>query len=129
MWFFSQANVVVNEHGTAALCDFGLSKLYRPAVPGEVVAGSLPRVVASGFTATHAGGTLRYLAPELFEENSLTPASDVYAFASTCAEVSLLIGYSLFVGLFSFVGLDIDGEHTIRWHTTKHWVRRSNEDL
>ena len=112
MWYILQANVVVNEHGTAALCDFGLSKLYRPAVPEEAVAGSLPRVTASGFTATHAGGTLRYLAPELFEETSLTPASDVYAFASTCAEVSRSIG--CVSAVFLFVGLDIDREHTIR---------------
>ena len=91
MWSFSQANVVVNEYGTAALCDFGLSKLYRQAIPEDDVVRHTDLLIhpaPSGFTATTAGGTPRYLAPELFEEMNLTLASDVYAFASTCAEVS-----------------------------------------
>lgn len=90
----SQANVVVNEYGTAALCDFGLSKLFRAAIPDPITAepsSDMPSSTrsSSGFTTNTMGGTPRYLAPELLEAvNILTPASDVYAFASTCSEVS-----------------------------------------
>lgn len=84
--------MVVNEYGTAALCDFGLSMFFRETAPDAVAAkpplGMLGSTVSSGFTATTRGGTVRYLAPELFDDDHLTLATDVFAFASTCGEVS-----------------------------------------
>lgn len=69
-----QENILVDQNGRAALCDFGLS----------IVHDGLP----TGHTTSNFGGSLRYLAPELSEENSTrTTATDIYALGCTLAEV------------------------------------------
>ena len=58
------SNILINEHGTALLTDFGLAKgrAYTALTkPGQVL------------------GTLDYLAPELIRGEQATPASDIYA--------------------------------------------------
>jgi len=71
-----QRNVLIDDDGTARLCDFGQSKLIGIA----------------GFTATKFAGSVRYLAPELLPTDSdekLTPTreTDVYAFSMVALEV------------------------------------------
>ena len=89
--------MVVHEKGHAALCDFGLSRLYAiedndektPEPEGQLA--SEPRVMVSTGLTTAAGGTIRYSAPEQFlDENDVykaTLASDIYSFGCTCTEV------------------------------------------
>jgi serine/threonine protein kinase len=73
-----QANVLINHRKEACLCDFGLSWF--------AVDNTLWRT-----TASQAGGTLRWMAPELFEEESVpTKASDIYAYGMTCYVCSSL---------------------------------------
>ena len=69
----TQANVLISHHKKAYLCDFGLSRF--------VVDNTLWRT-----TATHAGGTLRWMAPELLQQEECLPtkASDIYAYGMTC---------------------------------------------
>jgi serine/threonine-protein kinase len=58
------ANVMLDRAGSAAVTDFGLARGHAYTVltaPGQVL------------------GTLDYIAPELIQGNSATPASDVYA--------------------------------------------------
>lgn len=72
-----KVNVLIQNDGSAALCDFGLSHILEQ----------------SGFT-TKAGGTARYLAPEAVTDENRTSKStteeDVYSFAMTALEVRLL---------------------------------------
>ncbi|KIL54563.1 hypothetical protein M378DRAFT_753083 [Amanita muscaria Koide BX008] len=70
------ANVLINHRKEACLCDFGLSRF--------VVDNTLWRT-----TATHATGTLRWMAPELIQEDITvaTIATDIYAFGMTCYEI------------------------------------------
>jgi serine/threonine protein kinase len=65
--------VLINHRKEACLSDFGLSRL--------VVDNTLWRT-----TATHASGTLRWMAPELIEGDMIIPtiATDIYAFGVTC---------------------------------------------
>jgi serine/threonine protein kinase len=66
-------NVLVDDNGNARLCDFGLSKAIRPeAGPIWQTTNQSPK------------GTYPYMAPELFEDESLsTMQSDVYALGIT----------------------------------------------
>ena len=85
-----KANVVVNEFGRAALCDFGLSHLSGVMQDGEIDDCLPSRPFTTGLTSTVIGGTLRYLAPEQsITDGRPTTCSDVYAFGCTCAEVCL----------------------------------------
>ena len=72
-----QTNVMIDDEGHVKLIDFGLSRL----IDSE-----------DGLT-TATGLSVRWFAPELFisENGRATKASDVYAFASTALEVSLLL--------------------------------------
>ncbi|KAM6502863.1 Protein kinase-like domain containing protein [Amanita muscaria] len=68
-------NVVINNRCEACLCDFGLSRF--------LIDNTLWKT-----TATQAGGTLRWMAPELFEDATTpTKESDIYAYAMTCYEI------------------------------------------
>lgn len=68
-----QSNILVNDKHRAVICDFGLS--------------SLKDSHATGFETSRRGGTLRFLAPELLDDNPTTTQSDVWAFACVCMEV------------------------------------------
>jgi serine/threonine-protein kinase len=65
------SNIIIDEHGTALLTDFGLAKGRAYTVltkPGQVM------------------GTLDYLAPELIKGEPATPATDIYALGCTIYE-------------------------------------------
>jgi serine/threonine-protein kinase len=65
------ANILLDEHGTAMLTDFGLAKGRAYTVltrPGQVM------------------GTLDYLAPELIKGQPATPATDLYALGCVAFE-------------------------------------------
>jgi serine/threonine protein kinase len=73
------ANILIDEHGAAALGDFGLSK-------------------GRGYTAlTRPGqmvGTIDYIAPEVVRGEPATPASDIYALG--CVAYECLTGHPPF---------------------------------
>ena len=107
--------MVVDEHSTTALCDLGLSKLYQIIGLEEGATGipetsrSLGHTASSVFAATEAEGTLCYLSPKLLsEDDTVSLASDMYAFTSTCVEVSLVVVHAL--ALVLHAGLDLNGE-------------------
>ncbi|KAM6502910.1 Protein kinase-like domain containing protein, partial [Amanita muscaria] len=66
-------NVLINDRYEARLCDFGLGRF--------LVDTTLWRT-----TATQAGGSLRWMSPELITGKQSTPTkeSDMYAYAMTC---------------------------------------------
>ncbi len=77
---------MVDENGNAIITDFGLSKIIEEITTDNTTVG----------TSFFAGST-RWMAPELLlaliEDDGvppITPASDVYAFASVCLEVNTL---------------------------------------
>ncbi|KAF8183844.1 kinase-like domain-containing protein [Mycena galopus ATCC 62051] len=117
----SQANILVNEDWSACLADFGLSSFSN-----------------SSSSTSARGGSLYWMAPELFDPDRLdftrTPATDVYAFGCVCLE--------LYTGLHPFSDLSetaalfkvIDGERPERpswpamsdvlWeHITQFWAQ------
>ncbi|KAF7326109.1 TKL/TKL-ccin protein kinase [Mycena kentingensis (nom. inval.)] len=81
-----EENVLIDKNGVPCICDFGLSRILNCA----------------GFTTTYAGGTVPYMAPELFilisdndravDEQKVpapltTQMSDVYAFALVALKI------------------------------------------
>lgn len=77
---------MIDENGNAIITDFGLSKVIEEITTDNTTVG----------TSFFAGST-RWMAPELLlaliEDDGvppITPASDVYAFASVCLEVNTL---------------------------------------
>lgn len=69
-----QANILIDEKGRAALCDFGLATILDDQ--------------PTGFTNSLVGGTDRFLAPELLNDDVCRSLqSDVYAFGCVCAQV------------------------------------------
>ncbi|KIL63822.1 hypothetical protein M378DRAFT_24878 [Amanita muscaria Koide BX008] len=66
-------NVLINNRCEACLCDFGLSRF--------LIDNTLWKT-----TATSAGGTARWMAPEMLDGDASTPTkeSDIYAYAKTC---------------------------------------------
>ncbi|KAJ7040984.1 kinase-like domain-containing protein [Mycena alexandri] len=75
-----QINILVTPSGRACICDFGLASIVN-------------EITLRLHSTTQAqGGTARYYAPELFQENSKKNfASDVYAFACVCTEVYVVM--------------------------------------
>ncbi|KAG8942684.1 hypothetical protein FRC03_002934, partial [Tulasnella sp. 419] len=74
-------NILVNEQGSASLCDFGMSKFIDDAQ------------YITGFTTTNAnigGGTTRFLSPELLNDEPKSIKSDMWAFG--CLLVQILTG-------------------------------------
>ena len=70
-----QSNILIDKTLHPRLADFGLTRL----------------VDKTGQSSTNMGGTLRWMAPELLvpsEDVQRTYASDIYAFACVCVEVS-----------------------------------------
>ncbi|KAG6811015.1 hypothetical protein H0H92_009356 [Tricholoma furcatifolium] len=82
-------NILVNDFGRACIADFGLSSISDK----EILAWT------SFSSAASKGGTSRYQAPELFDENgeqqSNTTSSDMYAWAC--------VAYEIFAGEVPFV--------------------------
>jgi len=73
------ANILVNDHGEAALADFGLSSVIAAA-------GN------TAITSTSSGGSVRWMAPELVlgctkDVRSKTCASDTYSYGSVILEI------------------------------------------
>ncbi|KAG6327080.1 hypothetical protein ID866_12010, partial [Astraeus odoratus] len=66
-------NVLVSDDGRALLTDFGLSYLVASSFS---MAGSI-----------HGGGTFNWMAPESFDDLSITPQRDVWAFGMTALEL------------------------------------------
>ncbi|KAJ7838389.1 kinase-like domain-containing protein, partial [Mycena olivaceomarginata] len=68
-------NVLVDKHGAACICDFGLSKVINCA----------------GFSTSRRAGRLLYMAPELLANEGLLPTttkeSDVYSFGLVVLEI------------------------------------------
>ncbi|KAG8955279.1 hypothetical protein FRC03_011225 [Tulasnella sp. 419] len=71
-------NVLVDAQGRASLCDFGMSQFIDEA----------SRI--NGFTTTsgQAGGTARFLCPEVLEDKPKTTATDIWAFACLIVQVN-----------------------------------------
>jgi serine/threonine protein kinase len=67
-----QENVLVDSQGQARLTDFGLAITLNATVASATLNGM---------------GTLQYMAPELFEDERPTKASDVYALGMTAWHV------------------------------------------
>jgi serine/threonine protein kinase len=65
--------VLIDENGTARLCDFGLSRINADASLWQT-------------SATRAPGTFRWKSPELLsaDQSKVTTHSDMYAFGMTC---------------------------------------------
>ncbi|KAG8928500.1 hypothetical protein FRC02_006829, partial [Tulasnella sp. 418] len=70
-------NVLVNEHGNASLCDFGMSQFFDEAA----------RI--TGYTTTNAylGGTDRFMCPELLEDEPKSIATDMWAFGCLLMQI------------------------------------------
>jgi serine/threonine protein kinase len=69
--------VLIDGEGRASICDFGLS----------IILDGGP----TGYTSSNFGGSLRFLAPELLDENTRTVQTDIYAYACTCIEVRSIL--------------------------------------
>ncbi|KAJ7779207.1 hypothetical protein B0H16DRAFT_1405717 [Mycena metata] len=69
-------NILVTPSGKACICDFGLASIVN-----EIT------LRLNSTTTTAKGGTARYYAPELFQENKKHFASDVYALACVASEI------------------------------------------
>ncbi|KAM6489441.1 Protein kinase-like domain containing protein [Amanita muscaria] len=69
-------NVLINGRYEACLCNFGLSRPLTDSTLWKT-------------TATQAGGTLRWMSPELMtgKQSIPTKESDIYAYAMTCYEI------------------------------------------
>ncbi|KAJ3066064.1 hypothetical protein HDU98_010612 [Podochytrium sp. JEL0797] len=66
-------NVLVDEHGTAHVSDFGFASLKQQSSTRQ--------------TNANFGGTLRWMSPERLQGARLSPPVDVYAFAMMCFEI------------------------------------------
>ncbi|KAF8197415.1 TKL/TKL-ccin protein kinase [Pholiota molesta] len=69
------ANILVSSEGESCICDFGMSKVIE-----EVTGGSASATLT-------AGGSARWLAPELIEGSSPTMGADTYSYAMAILEL------------------------------------------
>ncbi|KAI9331086.1 hypothetical protein BDR26DRAFT_686459 [Obelidium mucronatum] len=70
-------NVLIDEHCTAYVADFGFATLKQFSSTRHTTSTSAPAF----------GGTLRWMSPERLQGAKLTPPVDIYAFAMTAYEV------------------------------------------
>lgn len=90
-------NIMVSFDGRAKVTDFGLSKVLRPwqtFFDHEQLTDRRRSPLRASFSTTGLGGTLPYMAPELFDGAAATVWSDIYAFG--------VMLYELFVGHLPF---------------------------
>jgi serine/threonine protein kinase len=75
--FVSQSNVLIDDHGEALLSDFGFTRIRH-------------ELTRTGTRSAAGGGTLRYLAPEVFsgEVPRANVATDIYSLALTIWELA-----------------------------------------
>jgi predicted Ser/Thr protein kinase len=74
-------NVLLDDLLRAKISDFGLSKLKR-------LISSTPTLLGTTLTGPATGGTIRWMAPELFEPDAkTTTASDVYSYGTVLWEL------------------------------------------
>jgi serine/threonine protein kinase len=71
-----QSNILIDEYGTASLCDFGLSKIRTHAT----TVLELPNL-------SEIRGTLRWMAPEQMKHGIVNKTTDIYSFGMTIYEV------------------------------------------
>ncbi|KAG8941692.1 hypothetical protein FRC03_004181, partial [Tulasnella sp. 419] len=71
-------NVLIDANGHASLCDFGMSQFLDEAC----------RITGFTTTSAYAGGTDRFLCPELLEDEPKSIATDTWAFG--CLVVQIL---------------------------------------
>lgn len=65
------SNVLISKDVKALICDFGLTRMADSRTS----------------TAMKGAGSVRWMAPELWENASKSPETDIYAFGMTIAEV------------------------------------------
>jgi serine/threonine protein kinase/predicted negative regulator of RcsB-dependent stress response len=90
-------NIMVSFDGRARVTDFGLSKVLRPwqtLFDANQVEHQGRITLRASFSTSGLGGTLPYMAPELFDGAAASMWSDIYAFGVTL--------YELFVGRLPF---------------------------
>lgn len=90
-------NIMISFDGRAKVTDFGLSKVLRPWQTFFDAERAEPRhriALRATFSTSGLGGTLPYMAPELFDGAAASVWSDIYAFGATL--------YELFVGRLPF---------------------------
>jgi serine/threonine protein kinase/tetratricopeptide (TPR) repeat protein len=74
-------NLIVTPDGRLKILDFGLAKLFRPEIAGDVTQ------TITGENGTTAG-TLPYMSPEQLRGLSLDPRSDIYAAGNVIYEIA-----------------------------------------
>ncbi len=72
-----KANVLVGDDRRAILCDFGLSRISNE--------------LSTDQTSSVMGATPRWTAPEVIFDEKKTVKGDIYSFACTCIQVSLVM--------------------------------------
>ncbi|KAG0612476.1 hypothetical protein M758_6G031100 [Ceratodon purpureus] len=75
------SNVLLDCHMTARLGDFGLARLAGHTIVSELNPNSRASM------GSNVGGTLGYMAPEVFMHGKLTKKADVYSFGMVALEV------------------------------------------
>jgi serine/threonine protein kinase len=90
-------NIMISFDKRARVTDFGLSKALRPwkiSFDAEPVEQQSRVSIRAAFSTSGLGGTLPYMAPELFNGAAASVWSDIYAFGVTL--------YELFTGRLPF---------------------------
>ncbi|KAG9030159.1 hypothetical protein FS837_003350, partial [Tulasnella sp. UAMH 9824] len=64
------SNILINKEGSGLLCDFGLARM-TDAITSTLMKGA---------------GSVRWMAPELYDNAPKSPETDIYAFGMTIAE-------------------------------------------
>jgi hypothetical protein len=105
-YHYFQGNILIDDQWHACLADFGLTVFANATLATQT---------------SHGCGSTRWMSPQLLEPEGFgldmvqqTCASDVYAFACVCLEVSFGIIFSTRPTLI-YILLDIHWEPSILW--------------
>jgi Tol biopolymer transport system component/predicted Ser/Thr protein kinase len=79
-------NVMLTKSGVKLL-DFGLAKVFAPAIPIEALT-SAPTAAGDVTREGTILGTISYMAPEQLEGNPADPRTDIFAFGATLYEMA-----------------------------------------